>query len=67
MNATITLKSGTPITVENLNEIRELWPGDKLKQRTPEDFFIANVPTIFIGKETLSVHGSNIESVVFRD
>lgn len=67
MNAEITFKTGKTITIENVKEIRELWPGDKLKYHKPENFFISNVPTIFIGKETLSVHGINIDSVVFKD
>ena len=67
MNADVVLKSGKTITVEDIKEIRKQRRGENVETVKPENCFVIEVPTIFIGKQILTVSEDSVECVAFYD
>ncbi len=67
MNADVVFKSGKTITIENVKEIRQQRRGENVETVKPENYFVLGVPTIFIGKQILTVSDNSVEYVGFYD
>ncbi len=67
MNADVVFKSGKTITIENVKEIRQQRRGENIETVKPENYFVLGVPTIFIGKQILTVSDNSVEYVGFYD
>ena len=67
MNADVVFKSGRTVTVEDIKEIRQLRRGEFVETVTQEKCFVIVAPTIFMGKQILTVSQESVECVAFYD
>lgn len=67
MNADVVFKSGRTVTIEDIKEIRQLRRGEFVETVSPEKCFVIVAPTIFMGKQILTVSQESVECVAFYD
>lgn len=63
MNAFVKLKSNDSLTIKNLSSIKTNLT-DQQKDVDINNFFLDEIPYLFIGYEKLSVHGIDIEYIL---
>lgn len=67
MNATIKVKDGSTITVNNLRVIKRISTDNSsiTEENNFENFVLYNSPYIFVGSDIASINGHDIEYVFF--